>query len=130
MGFKQAIDLAKAAQVQHVVLVSSLCVSRFLHPLNLFWLVLFWKLQAEAYLRQSGLTYTIVRPGGLKNDDLDTPVIMAGADRLFQGSIPRLQVARVVVAALTEPSAQNKIVEIVAEPGAPIVPWSEAFARV
>jgi len=39
-----------------------LCTSQLFHPLNLFWLILVWKKQAEEYIQKS-LTYTIVRPG-------------------------------------------------------------------
>ena len=43
VGTKNLVDTAKTAGVQRFVIVSSLCVSKFFHPLNLFWLVLFWK---------------------------------------------------------------------------------------
>jgi uncharacterized protein YbjT (DUF2867 family) len=130
-GTKNLVDVAKLQGVQHFVLVSSLCVSRFFHPLNLFWLVLWWKKQAETYLMQSGLTYTIVRPGGLKNDDTDErPLIMAPADTLFEGNIPRLKVAEACVEALFNSSAQNKIVEVVAQENATSKPYSELFAGV
>ncbi len=42
-GTKNLVDVAKAGNIEHFVMVSSLCVSRFFHPLNLFWLVLWWK---------------------------------------------------------------------------------------
>jgi uncharacterized protein YbjT (DUF2867 family) len=112
-GTKNLITATQAAGIKPFVMVSSLCVSKFLHPLNLFWLVLFWKKQAEGYLQNSGLTYTIVRPGGLRNEDGDAPIVLAPADTLFEGSIPRSQVARVAIEALSEPKAQNRIVEIV-----------------
>lgn len=115
-GTKNLVDAAKAAGIEHFVMVSSLCVSKFFHPLNLFWLVLYWKKQAEAYLQRSGLTFTIVRPGGLKNEDEDPrPLVMAPADTLFEGSLPRMKVAEVCVEALFEPAARNRIVEIVAQ---------------
>jgi uncharacterized protein YbjT (DUF2867 family) len=107
-----------------------LCVSRFFHPLNLFWLVLFWKKQAETYLQNSGLTYTIVRPGGLRNEDTPDAVVMSEADTLFEGSIPRTKVAQVSVSALQQPQAKNKIVEIVAKPEAASRSWEELFAQV
>ena len=50
LGTKNLVDAAKKKGIEPFVLVSSLCVSRFFHPLNLFWLVLFWKKQAEEYL--------------------------------------------------------------------------------
>jgi uncharacterized protein YbjT (DUF2867 family) len=128
-GTKNLVAASKAKQIQHFVLVSSLCVSQFFHPLNLFWLILQWKKQAEEYIQKSGLTYTIVRPGGLKNEDNSDSVVMQGADTLFDGSIPRQKVAKVCVESLFTPAARNKIVEIVAKPEAPAKSFEELFAQ-
>lgn len=129
-GTKNLVDLAKSSGVQQFVMVSSLCVSRLFHPLNLFWLILVWKKQAEDYLRASGLSYTIVRPGGLKNEDNTDAIVMSAADSLFEGSIPRSKVAQVCVEALKEPEARSKIVEIVASPDAVAQPLQALFANV
>ena len=129
-GTKNLVDVAKAKGIEHFVLVSSLCVSQLFHPLNLFWLILVWKKQAEDYLQKSGLTYTIVRPGGLKNEDNPDPVVMSSADTLFDGSIPRTKVAQVCVEALLQSEAHNKIVEVVARPEASDISWQELFASV
>lgn len=130
-GTKNLVDVSKACGIEHFVIVSSLCVSKFFHPLNLFWLVLHWKKQAEDYIQASGLPYTIVRPGGLRNDDDSSdPVVMEGADQLFEGSIPRRRVAQVCVEALLQPASRNKIVEIVARPDAPNTPLPDLFATV
>ena len=129
-GTKNLVDAAKAKGIEHFVLVSSLCTSQFFHPLNLFWLILLWKKQAEEYIIKSGLTYTIVRPGGLKNEDNSYPVVMQSADTLFDGSIPRQKVAQVCVEALSDPKARNKIVEIVAKAEAPLKSFGELFANV
>ncbi len=127
-GTKNLVDAAKKHNIEHFVLVSSLCVSKFFHPLNLFWLVLYWKKQAENYLQSSGIDYTIVRPGGLKDEDNSDSIIMSHADSLFDGSIPRPKVAQVCVAALSEPQAKSTIVEIVASPNAAEKNWSQLFA--
>ncbi len=129
-GTKNLVDAAKVKGLEQFIFVSSLCVSQFFHPLNLFWLVLFWKQQAETYLRNSGLTYTIVRPGGLKNEDNLDSIVMSSADTLFEGSIPRQKVAQVCVESLGQAAARNKIVEIVAQPDAPALTWEELFSRV
>ena len=129
-GTKNLVDVAKQSDVEHFVIVSSLCVSQFFHPLNLFWLILYWKKQAEEYIQQSGLTYTIVRPGGLKNEDNTDKIIMSSADTLFEGSIPRPKVAQVCLESLFQPEAKNKIVEIVASPEAKEQSWSELFVNV
>lgn len=129
-GAKNLVDAAKEIGIEHYVLVSSLCVSKFFHPLNLFWLVLYWKKQAEAYLQSSGLTYTIVRPGGLKNEDNTESIVMSQADTLFEGSIPRQKVAQVCIEALFQPAAKSKIVEIVTSPQASNQSWDQLFSQV
>ncbi len=128
-GTKNLVNAAKAKGIEHFVLVSSLCTSRLFHPLNLFWLILLWKKQAEEYIQKSGLTYTIVRPGGLKNEDNLDAIVMQSADTLFEGSIPRQKVAQVAVEALFEADARNKIVEIVAKPEAASKSFQELFQQ-
>jgi uncharacterized protein YbjT (DUF2867 family) len=91
---------------------------------------LVWKKQAEEYIQKSGLNYTIVRPGGLKNEDNSDAIVMEGADTLFEGSIPRQKVAQVCVEALTESSSRNKIVEIVAKSEISVKGFGELFASV
>jgi uncharacterized protein YbjT (DUF2867 family) len=129
-GTKNLVDVGKEKGIQQFVMVSSLCTSQLFHPLNLFWLILVWKKQAEEYLQKSGVTYTIVRPGGLKNDDNADGIVMAGADKLFEGSIPRTKVAEVCVEALSQPAARNKVVEIVAQPDRPSQSFESLFAAV
>ena len=129
-GTKNLVNASKAAGVEQFVLVTSLCVSKLLHPLNLFWGILVWKKWAEEYLQRSGLTYTIVRPGGLKNDDNDDRIVMQGLDSLFDGSIPRTKVAQVCVEAIGNESSRDKIVEIVARPDAPEKTFAELFVAV
>jgi uncharacterized protein YbjT (DUF2867 family) len=129
-GTKNLVNAARSQNIEQFVFVSSLCVAQFFHPLNLFWLILWWKQQAEQYLKTSGLNYTIVRPGGLKNEDNSNPVVMSAADTLFEGSIPRQKVALVCVESLTNSQSRNKILEIVSQPTAPAQSWEELFASV
>lgn len=130
VGTRNLVDTAKAMGIQRFVIVSSLCVSKFFHPLNLFWLVLFWKKQAEQYIIKSGLTYTIVRPGGLRSEDSEEAIVMSAADTLFDGGIARQKVAQVCIAGLREPTAENKIVEIVTSPEAQGQPLGNLFAGI
>ena len=129
-GTQNLVDAAKTKGIEHFVLVSSLCVSQLFHPLNLFWLILLWKKQAEEYIQKSGLTYTIVRPGGLKNENNSDTIVMQGADTLFDGSIPRQKVAQVCVESLFELGARNKVVEVIAKPEATGKSLAELFANV
>jgi len=127
-GSKNLIDCAKKAEINKFIFVTSLCVSKFFHPLNLFGLVLFWKKQAEKYLIYSGLNYTIVRPGGLKNEDNLYPLVVRGADTLEEGSIPRRKVAQVCVEVISRPETDGKILEIVAQEDAPSQDWDQLLA--
>ncbi|MBD2603936.1 SDR family oxidoreductase [Scytonema hofmannii FACHB-248] len=129
-GTKNLVDAAKAKGIEHFVFVSSLCTSKLFHPLNLFWLILVWKKQAEEYIQKSGLIYTIVRPGGLKNEDNSNRIVMQSADTLFEGSIPRQKVAQVCVESLFESAARNKIVEIVAKEEATSKSFGQLFTNV
>lgn len=129
-GNKNLVDAAKAANVDQFVMVSSLCVSKIFHPLNLFWGVLYWKQQAEDYLKNSGVAYTIVRPGGLKNENNNQAIVMSAADTLFEGSISRQKVAEVCAEAVVQPTAKNKVVEVVTSETAAPQPLPTLFASV
>jgi len=129
-GTKNLVQAAQQASVDQFVMVSSLCVSRLFHPLNLFWGVLYWKQQAEDYLKKSGVPYTIVRPGGLKNENNDQAIMMSAADTLFEGSIPRQKVAQVCAEALVQPVAKNKVVEVVTSETVTAQPLPSLFANV
>lgn len=129
-GTKNLVDAAKQAEIDQFVMVSSLCVSRLFHPLNLFWGVLYWKQQAEDYLKKSGIVYTIVRPGGLRNEDNEQAIVMSAADTLFEGGIPRQKVAQVCAEALSQPAARNKVVEIVTSETVAAQPLPTLFANV
>jgi uncharacterized protein YbjT (DUF2867 family) len=129
-GTKNLVNAAKGEGIEQFVLVTSLCVSKLLHPLNLFWGILVWKKWAEEYLQRSGLSYTIVRPGGLKNEDNDDRIVMKGVDSLFEGSIPRTKVAQVCIESCFDVNAKNKVLEIVAKPDAEEKGFSDLFAAV
>lgn len=130
IGTKNLTNIAKEQGIERFILVSSLCVSKFFHFLNLFWLVLFWKKQAENYLISSGVPYTIVRPGGLLTEDNNDAIVLQSADTLFHGRIPRQKVAQVCVSAMFHESAKNKIIEIIAEVDRPVPVWDQAFAEI
>lgn len=82
-GQKVQIDAAKAVGVRKVILVSSMGITNADHFLNKIGdgKILLWKRKAEEYLIASGLTYTILHPGGLKNEEV------------FPGRLACLQVA-------------------------------------
>lgn len=115
LGVRQQLEACRAVGLKRVVLVSSLCAGRWLHPLNLFGLILVWKRLGEQWLEQSGLEVTIVRPGGLKEAEEDMAaqeLRFSGADQQQDGSLPRRLVARVCLDALAVPASVGRIVEI------------------
>jgi len=122
LAMRSQIAACKEAGVDRVVLVSSLCSGRWIHPLNLFWLILIWKGVGERWLQESGLRWTVVRPGGLKEteDGLDQEgVVYTGPEEQDSQSIPRRLVARVCLEALETPAAEGRILEITSRPGHP-----------
>ncbi|MDN4524477.1 SDR family oxidoreductase [Fictibacillus fluitans] len=66
--------------------------------------------EADDRLESSRLHYTIVRPGALTNDE-GTGEIKIG-EQLGRGSIPRADVAKVIVQSLDLENANHKIFEI------------------
>jgi uncharacterized protein YbjT (DUF2867 family) len=130
-GVRQQIRACQAVGVPRLVLVSSLCAGLWLHPLNLFGLILVWKRLGEQWLEKSGLDWTVIRPGGLKEaeDNLATQqVTYSAADQQQEGSIPRRLVARVCLEALDNPASGGRSVEITSSERPPELPASSLAA--
>ncbi|GAB2254296.1 hypothetical protein Droror1_Dr00022105 [Drosera rotundifolia] len=138
-GTVNLVDACRKNGVDRFILISSILVNgaamgQLLNPayvfLNVFGLVLIAKLKAENYIRASGINYTIVRPGGLRNDPPSGNIVLEPEDTLYEGSISRDQVAEVAVEALLHPEASYKVVEIIARPDAPSRPLKDLFAAI
>ena len=122
LAIRSQIAACREAGLKRVVLVSSLCSGRWLHPLNLFGLILVWKGVGERWLAASGLDWTVVRPGGLKEteDGLEAEGIrFTGPDQQESDSIPRRLVARVCLDAVASTAAIGRIIEITSSPEQP-----------
>jgi uncharacterized protein YbjT (DUF2867 family) len=127
LGAKNQIDSAKAAGVDHFIFVSSMGGTQPENFLNTIGRVdgdeksgniLLWKRKAEEYLIASGMSYTIIHPGGLLDKEGGREVIFGVDDTLLERkvrSIPRADVAACCVAALTEPRAKNRSIDICSE---------------
>lgn len=138
-GTVNLVEACRKRNVNRFILVSSILVNgaamgQLLNPayifLNVFGLTLVAKLQAENHIRKSGINYTIVRPGGLKNDPPKGNIVMEPEDTLYEGSISRDQVAEVAVEALLRPESHYKVVEIVARIEAPKRSFEELFGSI
>jgi uncharacterized protein YbjT (DUF2867 family) len=131
LAMRPQINACKAAGVKRVVLVSSLCSGRWLHPLNLFGLILVWKGVGERWLAASGLEWTVVRPGGLKETEEGIEaegIRFSGPDEQESDSIPRRLVARVCLDAVASPAAIGRIIEVTSSPEQPAVGLGEWLA--
>lgn len=118
-GVRNLATAARAAGVLRFVLVSSIAVTRPDHPLNQFGRVLDWKLKGENALRESGLEYTIIRPGGLTDEPAGKTALKFDQGDRISGQVSRADVARVCIAALENPAARNVTFEMIALPGEP-----------
>lgn len=120
IGQKNQIDAAKKAGVSHIVICSSMGGTNPANPLNSLGRgddgkggnILLWKRKAEKYLIDSGITYTIIHPGGLLDDEGGKREIIVGVDDQSVGtdnrSIPRSDVAELLVASLEYDSYKNR----------------------
>lgn len=147
-GVKNLIEAAKNLSVQRFVMVSSLGIERKDNfPFNLLnaYGVLDAKQAAEQSLRDSGLQYTIVRPGRLIDGpytsyDLNTlikastdgkqGVVLGRGDQLL-GQTSRKDVAAVCVECLQNPATENTTFEIINQGERPaVVDWSKLFTEL
>lgn len=116
-GNKNLIDAAVKAGVKKFVLVTSIGAGESVvalppRALEALGAVLAEKEKAEQHLIQSGLTYTIVRPGGLKSEPATGTAILT-EDPKISGTIHRADVAQLVVQCLTSDRANHKILSAV-----------------
>jgi len=82
------------------------------------------KAAADEALSASGLRYTIVRPGGLTDEPPHE--LVSVAPELPRGSIPRADVARVLLGVLNEPATIGKAFDVVSGP----TPIAQALAAL
>ncbi|KAG6594477.1 putative protein, chloroplastic, partial [Cucurbita argyrosperma subsp. sororia] len=138
-GTVNLVEACRELGINRFVLISSILVNgaamgQILNPayifLNVFGLTLIAKLQAERHIRKSGIDYTIIRPGGLKNEPPTGNLVMAAEDTLYEGSISRDLVAEVAVEALVRPEASYKVVEIVSRADAPKLSYEDLFGSI
>lgn len=130
-GVKALAAAAVAAELEHFVLVSSMGATVEDHPLNqMFDNVLKWKFRGEEALRESGVPYTIVRPGGLTEEPGGQAPVRIFPEDDGEGMIPRADVAAVCVAALGNPAAFNKTFSVISAEREGPTDWDIGFAGI
>jgi uncharacterized protein YbjT (DUF2867 family) len=110
-GAVKLIDAAKGAEISRYVIVSSMGADHPEAASGTFRVYLEAKADADRALRESRLDYTVVRPGSLTDDPGEGTVDLA--ERLGRrGSIPRDDVAAVLVAVLDAPNTIGTTFEV------------------
>ena len=114
LGVYRQLESCKRVGIKRVILVSSLCTGKLFHPLNLFGLILLCKKIGENLLRNSDFEWTIIRPGGLKeNEEIKSENInYSKEDTQINGSIPRRLVAQCCIDSLKNKESINKLIEV------------------
>ena len=114
LGVYRQLQSCKRVGIKRVILVSSVCTGKLFHPLNLFGFILIWKKIGESFLKSQSFDWTIIRPGGLKeNEKIESEYIeYTKEDTQFKGSIPRRLVAKCCIDALKNKQSINKIIEV------------------
>jgi len=134
-GVVKLTDAAREANVRQLVLVSSMgagggggVVAWILNLIGGD--ILEWKAKGEAYLRASGVPYTIVRPGGLSDGEGGQTGIAVQQGDQGMGSITRADLAKVLVATLGNPRVLNTTFEIRADGELPVDGWRASLRRL
>jgi uncharacterized protein YbjT (DUF2867 family) len=110
VDYGAAVKLMEAG-IRRYVMVSAIAAGRpeeWSEPMRPYYEA---KADADRHLEESGLDYTIVRPGGL-TDDPGTGLVAVGTD-IERGDIPRDDVAAVLLAVLETPGSVGKTFELV-----------------
>ncbi|WP_394509399.1 SDR family oxidoreductase [Priestia aryabhattai] len=113
-GAKNIIDEAKNQGVKRFVMLSSMGTDAPEQGPEGLQLYLRAKAIADEYLKQSNLQYTIVRPGTLSNDSATGKIDINNDIEDKSQTIPRADVATVLVECLNEEATIGKTFEMLA----------------
>ena len=133
-GVINLVDEAKRAGTRHIIYMSSVGAGGAQHFstvfLNLFMnKTMKWKSLGEEYIRNSGIDFTIVRPGGLYGEAGTQGIRFDQGDKII-GSIPRGDVASVLIEAVYNSDAINKTFEIINDESLPMDAWKDEFKNL
>jgi len=112
-GVANLVQSAKASHVHRFILISSISVTHANHPMNCFGKILDWKLEGENVLRESGLSYAIVRPGGLVDGSENQKLLIFDQGDNILGTISRAALAETCLCAADFPNNLHLTFEVV-----------------
>ena len=133
-GSVNFVDAAKVSGVKHIIYMSSIgaggaenfsTVIRNLVTDK----AMKWKSLGEDYIRNSGIDFTIVRPGGLRGESGTLGIRFEQGDEII-GWIPRGDVASVLVESIYNPDALNKTFEVINDESLAIDAWRDEFKNL
>ena len=128
------VEAAKKTGVKHIIFMSSIGAggadnfSTVLLNLVLG-KTMKWKSLGEEYIRNSGINFTIIRPGGLRGDPGVLGIKLAQGDQII-GWIPRADVASVLVESAFNEDALDKTFEIINDESLQIDAWRDEFKNL
>ncbi len=125
------IDAAAAARVKHFVFISSSTSGTHKDQTKATALmnVRFWKTRAEEQLRASGLSYTVIGPGGLTLQPARKQGLrILPREQYSSTDVSRADVARVAIDALTNPGADGKSFALINDSNAAIDAWKSQLS--
>ena len=131
LGAINIVSAAKESGVQQIIYMSSIGAGGAENistvMLNLLAnKTMKWKALAEEQIRNSGIAFTIVRPGGLLGEPATQGIQFSQGDNVL-GWIPREDVAAVLVESIFKDGAKNKTFEVINDDSLPIDAWRDEF---
>ncbi|MDJ0928907.1 MAG: SDR family oxidoreductase [Gammaproteobacteria bacterium] len=127
-GVQNLADAAVTVEAKHFVLVSSAAAGPHRTRSNMAQMgnVRYWKTRGEDHLKLSGLSYTIIGPGGLVNEPSGGEGLRVLSRRDYEGgAITVGDVAMLVVDALSNPDSKNKTFAAIRDDALPPDAWRE-----
>ncbi len=129
-GVANLVTAAKKSGVEHFILISSIAVTQPEHPLNQFGEILKWKWAGEQVLRKSGLAYTIIRPGCLKESQGQGHAVSFHQGDRILGVIGRENLAEICIQALQYAQGLNVTFEVIENGGVSPSDWRGLFSKL
>jgi len=131
LGTINIVSAAKESGVQQIIYMSSIGAGGAENistvMLNLLAnKTMKWKALAEEEIRNSGIAFTIVRPGGLLGEPAAQGIQFSQGDNVL-GWIPRGDVAAVLVESIFKDGAKNKTFEVINDDSLPVDAWRDEF---